>query len=233
MTTKRRRKNRLPPFIPVIKGTMATPAWRAMSTGARLLYIELRGRLRNDYSNNGTVFLSCRDAAKAIGTTTQSIVRWFAENEHYGFLCKTGEGYLGANGRGIAARYRFTEFAHGTRPPTRDFEKWDGKLFTYSPRRPGRKKQNPVMMVSTPRDDGQHIRKGESGESVCDDGQHIVTAGGCDDGQHISRRTSPSPRSGRERHSGIQQGSSRARAPARAGDAGSSPVPVTSRDTAS
>jgi hypothetical protein len=30
-TTKRRRKNRLLPFIPVIKGTMATPAWRAMA----------------------------------------------------------------------------------------------------------------------------------------------------------------------------------------------------------
>jgi hypothetical protein len=31
MTTKRQRKNRLPPFIPVIKATMATRAWRAMS----------------------------------------------------------------------------------------------------------------------------------------------------------------------------------------------------------
>jgi hypothetical protein len=78
---------------------METPAWRAMSTGARLLYIELRGRLRNDYLNNGKVFLSCRDAAKAIGVSTQSIVRWYAENEHYGFLRKTTEGCLGVDGQ--------------------------------------------------------------------------------------------------------------------------------------
>jgi hypothetical protein len=64
MATKQRRKNRLPPFVPLIKSTMATPAWRVMSPGARMLYIELRGRLRNDYANNGKVFLSDRNAAK-------------------------------------------------------------------------------------------------------------------------------------------------------------------------
>jgi hypothetical protein len=73
MTTKKRRKNRLPPFIALIKATMATPAWRAMSLGARMLNIELRGRLRNDYANNGKVFLSCRKAAKAIGVNKDSI----------------------------------------------------------------------------------------------------------------------------------------------------------------
>jgi hypothetical protein len=65
MTTKKRRKNRLPPFIPLIKSIMAMPAWRAMSTGARLLNIELRGHLRNDFSNNGSVHLSCRKGAEA------------------------------------------------------------------------------------------------------------------------------------------------------------------------
>jgi hypothetical protein len=107
-----------------------------MSTGARLLNIELRGRLRNDLLNNGKVFLSCRTGAKAIGVTTQSIVRWFAENEHYGFLRKTSEGFLGSDGRGVAAYYRFTEFPYGTHPPTRDFEKWNGEA-------------HPVMMIST------------------------------------------------------------------------------------
>jgi hypothetical protein len=70
--SSKRRKSKLPPFVPMIKTTMATPAWRAMSFGARLLYIELRGHLRNDYLNNGTVWLSCRDAAKAIGVTPGS-----------------------------------------------------------------------------------------------------------------------------------------------------------------
>lgn len=190
MTTKKRRKNRLAPFVPMTKSTMQAAAWRAMYPGARLLYLELRGRLRNDYANNGKVFLSDRDAAKAISATTQSIVRWYAENEHYGFLRKTGDGFLGSDGRGIATRYRLTEFPCGTYPPTRDFEKWDGKPFVYSPRRPARKKQNPVMMVSTPRADGQHIRKGRKRKSVCADGQHIEMGGGCADGQHVSRKAS-------------------------------------------
>src|SRR5262249_53541873 len=80
------------------------------------------------------VFLSDRAAAQAIGVTPGSIVRWYAENEHYGFLRKTSEGFLGADGRGIAAHYRFTEFRCGTHPPTRDLEKWDGELFVYTPR---------------------------------------------------------------------------------------------------
>jgi len=151
MATKQRRKNRLPPFVPLIKTTMATPAWRAMSCGARLLYAELRGRLRNDYANNGKVFLSDRAAAQAIGVTPGSIVRWYAENEHYGFLRKTSEGFLGADGRGIAAHYRFTEFRCGTHPPTRDFEKWDGELFVYTPRpRPSQKTGSRVAGRHTP-----------------------------------------------------------------------------------
>jgi hypothetical protein len=207
MTTKQRRKNRLPPFIALIKATIATPAWRAMSPGARLLNIELRGRLRNDYLNNGKVFLSCRDAAKALGATPGSVVRWYAENEHFGFLRKTAEGFLGADGRGIAAHYRFTEFPHGTHPPTRDFEKWEGELFVYTPRRPGRKKQNPVSLVNTPRAARQHIRKGSNGASVCIAGEHIGATPRCVAGEHTSRKASP------EAKASMEQGSSMARAP--------------------
>src|SRR5262245_21530884 len=130
---KRNRKSK-GPFVALPKAIMSIPAWRAMSLGGRMLWIELRGWLRNDGLNNGKMFLACRSAAKAIGTkSTRSIVRWYAENEHYGFLRKTCEGFLGVDGRGIAAHYRFTDLTHGTHPPTRDFEKWDGVLFEYSP----------------------------------------------------------------------------------------------------
>jgi hypothetical protein len=186
----RKRKSKLPPFVPVIKTTMAIPAWRAMSLGARLLYIELRGRLRNDYLNNGKVFLSCRLAAKAIGVTPGSVARWYAEAEHYGFLRKTGEGFLGVDGRGIAARYRFTEFRCGEHPPTRDFEKWNGESFVYAPRRPGRKKQNPVSPNDTPRVAKRHIRKGSEATSVCIAERHIDSAQRCVAKRHISRKAS-------------------------------------------
>ena len=217
MTTKKRRKNRLPPFIPLFKATMATPAWRVMSTGARLVNIEMRGHLRNDWSNNGKVHLSCRVGAEALGTkSTRSIVRWLAENEHYGFLRKTAEGFLGANGYGIAAKYRFTDLPHGTHPPTRDFEKWNGEMFIYTPRQTSRKKQNPVSLGDTPRVPRGHIRKASEGASVCAPEGHIGATPKRVPRGHISRLATP-PAKRR-----VKQGSSTARAPVQAGDAGSS-----------
>jgi hypothetical protein len=220
---KRKRKSKLAPFVPVTKTTMATPAWRAMSLGARLLYIELRGRLRNDCLNNGKVFLSCRLAAKAIGVRPGSIARWYMENEYFGFLRKTGEGFLGVDGRGIAARYRFTEFRCEDQPSTRDFEKWNGKPFVFTPRRPSRKKQNPVTPNVTPRVAKRHIRRGSDGRAVCVAKRHIDFAARCVAKRHTSRsanRESPN----------LDQGSLTARALAQAGDAGSSPAPVAKPD---
>src|SRR5262249_9019428 len=221
MATKQRRKNRLPPFVPLIKSTMATSAWRAMSPGARMLYIELRGRLRNDYANNGKVFLSDRNAAKAVGVTPGSIVRYYAEIEHFGFLRKISEGFLGVDGRGIAPHYRFTEFPHGTHPPTRDFEKWDGELFAYTPRRAGRTKQNPVSKIDTPCVENRHIPNGSNGASVWVESRPIAKPPRCVENRQIPRSPTRQP------WLNLAQGSSTSRAPVQAGDAGSSPAPVT------
>jgi hypothetical protein len=68
------------------------------------------------------------------------------------------EGSPGSDGRGIAAQYRFTDLAHGTHPPTRDYEKWDGELFACTLRRAGRK-QNPVPPRGTPCTTAWDIRK--------------------------------------------------------------------------
>ena len=219
---KRKRKSN-GPFVAVPKAIMATPAWRAMSPGGRLLWIELRGWLRNDGSNNGKAYLACRDAAKAIGTKSKgSIVRWYAENKHYGFVRKTAEGFLGLDGRGIAAHYRFTDLAHGTHPPTRDFEKWDGEPFAYTPRRDARKKQNPVPTMGTPRTHHRDIRKPGNGGSVCTHHGYIRDAPRCT--HQGDRSRFPYPTSKEEQ----LQGSSTARAPVQAGGAGSSPAPVSS-----
>jgi hypothetical protein len=140
---KRKRKSK-GPYVAVPKAIMATPAWRAMSSGARLLWIDMRGWLRNDDLNNGQVHRSCRAAADSIGTKSKSsIVRWFAENEHYGFLRKTSDGFLGGDGHGIAAKYRFTDLAHGTHPPTRDFEKWGEKCSSIPRAEPAEKNRIP------------------------------------------------------------------------------------------
>jgi len=216
---KQRRKYFSGPFVGLTKSIMETPAWHAMSYGARSLYTAYRGTLRNDCGNNGKSYLSCRDAAKALGTkSTRSIVRWYAELEHYGFIRKTSPGFLGSDGRGIAARYRITEYAHGTHEPTRDFARWNGEPFVYTPRRPARK-QNPVSQRGTPRAPKGHIRKGSGNGSVCVPKGHIESTPKCVPKGHTSRiaRGSADPNRG--------QGSSRARAPAQTGDAGSNPAP--------
>jgi hypothetical protein len=218
---KRKRKIK-GPFVAVPKAIMATRAWRAMTPGARLLWIELRGWLRNDDLNNGKVYLSCRTAAKAIGVNKETISFYYAENEHFGFLRKTAEGFLGSDGYGIAAKYRFTDLAHGTHAATRDYEKRDGSPFVYLPRRPGRKKQKPVRKIRTPCTVEPDIRKAGNGGSLCTAEPDIGEPPRCPAVPDISRLPSLTAAVGQD------QGSSTARAPAvahAAGGAGSSPAP--------
>ena len=206
---KRKRKSK-GPYVATPIAIMSAAAWRTMSPEGRLLWIELRGRLRNDGLNNGKIFRSCRVAAKALGFSKNTVARRYSENEHYGFLRKTGEGFLGSDGRGIAARYRFTDLAYGSHAATRDYERWDGSIFEYTPRRPSRKKQKPVPPRGTPCTTAWDIRKAGDGGAAWD----------------ISRLPSPAVGEGQDK----DQGSSTVRAPAQAGDAGSSPAPVAKPD---
>jgi hypothetical protein len=210
------------PYIMIFKRIMETPAWRVMSPEARLLWIELRGWLRNDFLNNGKVHLSCRMAAASVGLHKDTIARRYVELEHYGFLRKTAEGFLGSDGQGIAAKYRFTDLAYGTHPPTRDYEKWSGEMFVYTPRRSRQKKQNPVLRRRTPCPTAPDIRQGGYGSSVCPTAPDIGEPANCPTAQDISRLPLV------KAVEGLLQGSSTERAPVKAGGAGSSPAPVAS-----
>ena len=142
MSKRKHKRPSLGAYVAVPKRITDAPAWRAMSPWARLLWIDARAWLRNDGSNNGTTLhRSCREAARAIGCDKKTAARSFAELDHYGFVRRTAPGFLGSDGFGIAAKYRFTDLAHGTHPPTRDYEKWDGVLFAYVPRRGDREER--------------------------------------------------------------------------------------------
>jgi hypothetical protein len=126
----RRDKGKLPPFVPLLKSTLDAPAWKALSHGARSLYVALKRRYNINSHNNGRLFVSQRDAAKEIGSHHNEIARWFRELEFYGFIVKTRGGGLGLDGHGKAPHWRLTELGYVNDPrPTKDFERWDGEKF--------------------------------------------------------------------------------------------------------
>jgi len=133
--SRKKGKGRLPPFVPLIRTTLASPAWKELSFGARSLYVVLRSYLRFDNLNNGKVFRSYRDAANDVGTKSiRSVQRWYRELAHYGFIVMTTGPCLGVDGEGIAPHWRITEYptfdAKGTYiAATRDFDRWDGVPF--------------------------------------------------------------------------------------------------------
>jgi hypothetical protein len=88
------------PFVPLLIETIKSPAWRAMSHGARSLYVALKSRYGQTFKNNGKLFLSSRDAAIELGSNRDSIRRWFSELQHYGFIVMTNPGALGVDGKG-------------------------------------------------------------------------------------------------------------------------------------
>src|SRR5262245_27248813 len=136
---KRQDKGRLPPFVALLKDTLASPAWKEMSHGARSLYVALKARYSSTLHNNGRIYLSQRSAGREIGSSANQITRWFRELQHFGFIVQTKGGCLGVNGKGMAPRWRLTECGYHNDPPTRDFMRWSGQAFSSS--RPTRKKR--------------------------------------------------------------------------------------------
>lgn len=128
---KNSHKGRLPPFVPVFRETLESKAWKAMSFGARLLFISLKSFYNYKSDNNGKLFLPHRKAADLIGADKSHVARWFRELEFYGFIVKTKRAYLGFEGKGQAPRWRLTEIGlrDGQRP-THEFLFWDGTPFT-------------------------------------------------------------------------------------------------------
>lgn len=125
----RRDKGRLPPFVPLLIGTLDQPAWRVLSHGAQVLYVALRRRYSPNSHNNGRIFLSQRTAEKELNSHHKQIARWFRELQHYGFVVMTSPGCLGVEGKGKAPHWRLTELGCMKDLPTRDFARWNGKLF--------------------------------------------------------------------------------------------------------
>jgi hypothetical protein len=131
MSRRNQDKGRLAPFVPLLKETLATPAWRATSHGARSLYIVLKQRYSTNFKNNGKIYLSTREASEELGAHScrNNVGRWFRELQYYGFIVMVTPGHLGVEGRGKAPHWRLTELGYMADPPTKDFLRWDGVPF--------------------------------------------------------------------------------------------------------
>jgi hypothetical protein len=122
-------KGKLPPFTAVFRHTTKTAAWKALSVGAKATFVALQS-LHNDKAQNA-VFISGRRGVEEYGLSQNrnAVGRWLDELEHYGFTVKIQGHHLGLTGKGKAATYRLTDRYYAGKPPTYDFQSWDGVLF--------------------------------------------------------------------------------------------------------
>jgi len=139
------------PFVALLKSTIKTEAWKALSHGGRSLYVALRSRYNPTTQN--AVYVSTRDAEEELGrhSNRHNIALWFRELQHYGFIVEVSPAHHGVNGHGKAPHYRLTEAWYLGKAPTRDFLAWGGSPFTEK-----RKRDAPTFTAIKNRIRGDH-----------------------------------------------------------------------------
>lgn len=99
-------------FTKMLRSTMETRAWRALSPVAQALYPWLKLEWKGPrYNNNGKIRLSVRQAAKCLGVSINTAGKGFHELQAKGFIVMTAFGYLGVEGMAKSSTYELTELA--------------------------------------------------------------------------------------------------------------------------
>lgn len=111
-----------PRFVQLYYWIMDTSAYQNLSCGARSLLLELL----KEYNgfNNGSVYLSHRDAAKRLSCNKGTVGSYFADLRDKGFIVITRGHTLGADGKGEATHYALTMESLDGNPPTNEFKDW-------------------------------------------------------------------------------------------------------------
>ncbi|MDE9449985.1 hypothetical protein J3R80_05825 [Aliiroseovarius sp. Z3] len=109
-------------FVQLPEWLLASEAWQTMKPGPRALYVELKRQYKG--GNNGDLFLSHRDAAKALCVGRDTAAGYFSELIERGFVIVTKGHCLGPSGVGQSATYALTEEALDGKPATKDFMAW-------------------------------------------------------------------------------------------------------------
>jgi hypothetical protein len=83
-----RKKNRLPPFVAVLKEMLKSEAWEAISNPARVAYIHLKGKCIT--ANGGEITLSFKEMERIMDRHTFS--RALGQLVAHGFIIKDQRG---------------------------------------------------------------------------------------------------------------------------------------------
>jgi hypothetical protein len=111
-------------FVKVPIVVLESVAWRHAPRGSHDLWLALRQQIRFDEANNGQVFISGRDAADKIVAHRDRIAAWLQALEDRGLIAMTEPARRGSDGKGRAARWRFTDVPYKGQEPTREFLAW-------------------------------------------------------------------------------------------------------------
>ncbi len=124
--SKNRRTARAGQHVQLLEWFQATRAWSSLKPGPRALYIELKRRYNG--SNNGQIFLSHRDAAKALNAHRNTIGPWFKELEERGLIHMTQGHCLGPSGIGKTSKWALDELAtYDSNLARKEFVNWSRK----------------------------------------------------------------------------------------------------------
>jgi hypothetical protein len=115
----------------VTRSLVSSEAWRAMSTKAQILYVNLRHEWKGaQYNNNGNIKLSYRQAAYRMGIGVNAAMRAFHELQAKGFIAVTRLGALGVEGQARGPSYELMDVGLPNERPKRQYLKWQpGKDF--------------------------------------------------------------------------------------------------------
>jgi hypothetical protein len=104
---------------------LESAAYRSLSLGARALLVELRALFNG--SNNGSLFMSVREAAKRLNSSKSFAADRFQELHDKGFIRPKTRGAFNVKclvGEGRATIWILTEHPFANALPTKDFMRW-------------------------------------------------------------------------------------------------------------
>lgn len=109
-------------FVLLDFALLETGAYRSLGVGARALLIEFH--MLYNGANNGTLFMSQRDAAERLGVRSHATAaRYIAELEDRGFIKTRIKGSF-SNKTKLASTFLLTNQRYNDEPATREFRKW-------------------------------------------------------------------------------------------------------------